>query len=241
MAGWQDFTQLVQSFLAADLLTSDLSGVLNLSLNYLPTIEHNVGSLSIALETQVAGTITVQVVDATGIVPTWTQRKTSSAFGQVLSFTSPYAYTTASALSITITSSVNQVHNCPTFIWGYGEATPGQQGVKLLRPDGRDYPLGSQFASAAALTAADVTVIAAPASPGRILLASLTGTSSANAGGFTATINGSSVSLFGFGVSGLLANIIPAGGLLLDPATPLNVHAAAGVVVICNAMYDIVT
>lgn len=240
MPGWQDFTSLSQTFLSADLLLSDLSGILNTSLTYLPVIEHGIGALSISLTAQVAGEITVTVTDASGIVPTWTQRQVATGFGDVLQFVVPYAYTTISALNVKVQSSVNQVHNCPTFIIGYGASINSAAGSQLLRPDGRAYAIG-QNATWNAANAAPTTVIAAPGAGLHILLASAAYAQSGANGSLNGTVNGVTAILAASPLASVYPVPLPAGGLLLDANTPLTIVGTAASGASVAVTYDVVS
>lgn len=240
MPGWQDFTSLSQQFLSADLLLSDLSGILNPSLTYLPVIEHGIAALSISLTAQVAGEITVKVTDASGIVPTWSQRQAAAGFGSVLQFMVPYSYTTISALNIQVTSSVNQVHNCPTFIIGYGAPPNGSQGNQLVRPDGRDYPIGQNSAQANVGGATASTLVAAPGAGLHLLLYSTGIQSATNFAAHIGTIGGTSTSFHGLGGPGGGSTFVTwPGGLLLDANTALTF--ATGAAADLSVIYDVVT
>lgn len=224
--GWQDFTQRSLSYLANDLLLSDLALILNPSQVYLPPMFNGYAALSVSLEVQVVGTITVTITDATGIVPTWSERQTATAALQTLQFVSPYSYTPASALNVTVTSSVNQVHNCPTFINGYGTQINGSNGPGLTRPDGRAYPIGNH----SNVVAAAGNIVAAPTAPARVLIAagSIVVQAAAGAAGisfFQVTIGGTVVNINFVGcpassAAGLPLQV-PEGGILCDPATPV--------------------
>lgn len=241
MPGWQDFTSLSQTFLSADLLLSDLSGILNTSLTYLPVIEHGIGALSISLTAQVAGEITVTVTDASGIVPTWVERQAATGFGDVLQFTSPYAYTTISALNIKVVSSVNQVHNCPTFIIGYGASINSAAGSTLLRADGRAYPIGENFATGQAGNST-VTAIAAPGAGLRILLKWAYVYVNGGLGGITWTVGGVTQNPIVATSTVIAPGTLPPDGILLDANTGVTVFAAAaGVTTIGSFVYDIVS
>lgn len=241
MPGWQDFTSFSQQFLSADLLTSDLTGILNPSLTYLPVIEHGIAALSISLTAQVAGEITVKVTDASGIVPAWSQRQAATGFGDVLQFMVPYSFTTISALNIQITSSVNQVHNCPTFIIGYGAPPNGSQGNQLVRPDGRDYPSNSQFASNQ-VTNGSVVHIAAPGAGLHILLGSVNLLVSAGLEVYSVTIGGLTQNLFIAEFAAQYSPRVPESGLLLDANTAATLTASgAGSTIVAASTYDIVT
>jgi hypothetical protein len=240
MPGWQDFTSFSQQFLSSDLLLSDLTGILNTSLTYLPVIEHGITALSVSVEVHLAATITVTVTDATGIVPAWSQQQVAGAALQTLQFVSPYSYTTASALKVIVTSSVNQVANSPTFIIGYGAPLSGQQGVQLVRPDGREYPVG-QHATFNAANAVSVTVIPAPGAGIHILLASATYGQTSTAGSLNATINGAASVLAASAVAATYPVGLPAGGLLLDANTPLTIIGTAGSGASVAVIYDLVT
>jgi hypothetical protein len=239
MPGWQDFTSLSQTFLSADLLLSDLSGILNTSLTYLPVIEHGIGGLSVSLTAQVAGEITVTVTDASGIVPTWVSRQVATGFGDVLQFVVPYSYTTISALNIKVVSSVNQVHNCPTFILGYGSAINSSAGSSLVRPDGRAYPTGQNIA--ANVTAApSINLINAPGAGLHIMIKSLF-YSSGNSGEVVVTIGGVSTFLAGANGTSIPSATYPfESGLLLDANTAVTMVGAAGSAVVASAVYDVV-
>lgn len=241
MPGWQDFTSLSQTFLSADLLLSDLSGILNTSLTYLPVIEHGIGGLSVSVTVQVAGVITVQVTDASGIVPTWTGRQTATAALQTLQFVVPYSYTTISALNVKVTSSVNQVHNSPTFIIGYGASINSAAGSQLLRADGRPYPIGAN--SAQVQTGAVVgTVIPAPGAGLHLMLLSMEVDEVVPGGQSVlgATVGGTAVNIHGGTTSGVVFHGWPS-GLLLDANTPITVDVV-GASTFCRAVifYDVV-
>jgi hypothetical protein len=240
MPGWQDFTSLSQQYLAEDLLISDLSLILNPSQVYIPVLEHAYGALSVSLTAQVAATITVKIVDATGIVPTWTQRQVATGFGDVLQFSPPYSYPTASALAITVTSSVNQVSNCPTFIFGFGTPINGGGGVGNVRPDGRAYPIGQNVNSGLILNATGpATIAAAPGAGLHILVRSL------NVG---VAASGAQADIFGT-IGGATSTLLSGGtgtaisyesGLLMDANTALTVQSGAVTTVRGNAIWDVV-
>lgn len=238
--GWQDFTQRSLSYLANDLLLSDLALILNPSQVYLPPMFNGYAALAVSLEVQVVGTITVTITDATGIVPTWSERQTATAALQTLQFVSPYSYTPASALNVTVTSSVNQVHNCPTFINGYGTQINGSNGPGLTRPDGRAYPTGGTLIAAATGVGTAATLIPAPPAGVRIMLASLSLSTSGGNGSITATIGGAANDLFVLFSSTNGNAPVPASGWLLDPATPLLIAANGGALQIGVATYDLV-
>jgi len=240
--GWQDFTQRVLPFMGADLLVSDLANKLAPSQVYTPTLENGYGGLVIATNAPSANAvITCQVVDATGIVPTWTKRISVDTLTPAM-FVPPYSYTTASALRITLTSSVNQTINSTTFIWGTSSLAASMQGSKLVRPDGRDFPLGSNLADNFSNTAANVNVVPAPGAGLHILIASLAATGNGAAGNVSATIGGVTTGLISFVAAGVFPYTVPPGGLLLDANTPLTVAGGAGpTTVICSATYDIVS
>jgi hypothetical protein len=243
MPGWQDFTSFSQQYLSNDLLLDDLTGVLNLSLTYFPVIEHGISALSVSLTPQTAGVFTVTVSDASGIVPTWSQRQTSSGFGDVLQFSVPYAYTTISALKVVVTAPSNQVVNCPTFIIGYGTAIAGSQGIALVRPDGREYPMGSHSGQQGLGGAnGPATVVAAPGAGVSILLLSCI-VDNQVAGALLECIgtqNGSG-SIFNAcrGISAGLGMVWPA-GLLCDPNTAVVVQGLGNPTGEATVMYDLV-
>lgn len=240
--GWQDFTQRVLPFMGADLLLSDLASKLAPNQVYIPTLENGYGGLVIATNLPSnAGFVTCQVVDATGIVPTWTQRQKVTTL-DVAMFVPPYSYTTASALRITLTASVNQTINSTTFIWGTSSLAPSMQGSKLVRSDGRDYPVGASSATLGTASGGGGTVIAAPGAGLHILLMTLT--AGGNAGGpqVDATVGGAVVHLVRFTGSGsaTIPLPIPPQGVLLDANTSLTVPGIVGSVQTVDALYDVV-
>lgn len=242
--GWQDFTQRVLPFMGADLLLSDLSHKLAPSQVYIPTLENGYGALVIATSTPSAAcVVTCQVVDATGIVPPWSQRQQTDTIDPVM-FTPPYSYTTASALRITLTASVNQVISSVTFIWGVSSVAPSQQGSQLIRADGRAYPIGSLGATSFLLAAGSTPLIAAPGAGLHILLDTMSfsyaGASGAGLGGSIGiTVGGVVLPIVDTSAQGFVQSAIP-GGILCDANTAVNLNQSGAGVTTAAVTYDVV-
>lgn len=116
-----------------------------------------------------------------------------------------------------------------------GAATP-------MRPDLRAYPIGTRSAFGSSAGAGITTVIAAPASPLRILIKTLAYACSTNTAGtsLNATIGGTANNLAPVAVAGNVPVPIPPDGLLLDVATALTISGVAATNQVCNVVYDIV-
>ena len=241
MGGWQDWTQKTLPSLAADLLESDLTHVLAPSQSYVLTMEEGYGALVVATSIpDNACVLTCKVVDATGIIPTWSQQVLAVP-GGTYTFTPPYSYNGACSPFVTLSVSVNQVHDSQTFIFGQNGTAPGQQGTQLIRPDGRAYPEATELASAAQAGAGSTPLVAAPTSPVRLLLSSLFVSTTGAGCSVQVTVGGGSpfiVSTLGaFNASVQL----PPGGLLLDVATPITLTGAAGQTIFASGAFDRVT
>lgn len=250
MGGWQDFTQKVVDFLAADLLLHDTTTTLTtFATTYAPTLEDGYGALMIATVQPTAATLTVTVTDQSGLMPQWVASK-NVVPNVAVSFVPPYPYMPPMTPSVSIVSSVNQAAPGTTWIMGLSGAVPGLQGNVLLRSDGRAYPVGQHSAGLSQGAVGSYTLVAAPGVGNHLLVSHLTLTGGATTAGVSwgvieGIIGGQTAYLLGGGGStnqACIASEHISEGILLDANTAVTwqVLTASQQSFIPAVVYDIV-
>lgn len=125
-----------------------------------------------------------------------------------------------------------------TLLWIYGITAP--QPNMLIRPDGRNYPVGANIGNNSA-TNTTANIVAAPGAGNRLLIKTLYITSNGTNGGIGVTINGLNQFIVTTEEPGVFPLPIPPDGILCDPNTAITVASvAAGVTVSGSVVYDIV-
>lgn len=143
----------------------------------------------------------------------------------------------ADELSIVVVWAATPPVNTSVTAYGLTDGRP-----TLVRPDGRSYPLASTYATGTlAASPGPVTAVPAPPASQRLLVHSLymncqTAGVSANAQMTVNGVQGATLEVVGNGAS----NQVYDSGLLLDPATPINLTVGAAATARLNVLYDIV-
>jgi hypothetical protein len=243
--GWPDFTQVGLQYLQLDELVQDNTTVLAPSHSFDCNQRHSYAGLLVSVSPGTPCNVTVLAFDSSGAGPNWTQRKAAAGSGATVTFFTPYPVQGINSATVQITCSVNQAGGSNVQIYGVSLPLPAAQGQRILRADGRDYPLGTIAANSFTVAAGTTPLIAAPGAGLRILLGSISlnynGAGGAgNGGAIIATVNGASPSLITTSISGIVPNPIPPGGVLCDANTAVTLSQSGAGVVAGTAIYDIV-
>ena len=200
------------------------------------TVKTNYGAVLLLAYNNTATTITTPVAVAVESTASGNRRWVAPllANGTFAQATVPGAFDGGYAITVTVYYATAVAGKTVVLATGL-TSNPGVQ----LRSDGRTYPLGSHGASSQAGTT-PVNVVAAPTSPLRILVKSMSVESSwlvgtklgARRANLYGTINGASVTLLtavaaGHQAASGNATLDPPGGILLDAATSLTVASTA--------------
>lgn len=219
------------------------------------TVKSNYGAVLVLAYNNTATTITTPVTVAVESTASGNRKWVAPLLsnGTFPQATVPGAFDGGYAITVTVYYATAVAGKTVVLATGL-TSNPGVQ----LRSDGRAYPIGSHGASSQAGTT-PVNVVAAPTSPLRILVKSMSVESSwlvgtklgARRANLYGTINGASVTLLtavaaGHQAASGNATLDPPGGILLDAATSLTVAStavngtAANFIARASVTYDLV-
>jgi hypothetical protein len=149
------------------------------------------------------------------------------------------ANTPGDTLTVTVQFTAQPPAGTTVFVYGMTALPP-----VLMRPDGRNYPIGTFNVAVTTAGGAAGTLIPAPASTERIHVKTLHITASGGNASLNATISGVLTSFdasFSPGATTTtLVHPVPPDGIILDPATPLSIAAQAGASQVGMCLYDLV-